>query len=324
MRRALSAHLGQHGAHHDVARGELALGVDARHEALAGGVAQQGALAAQRLGDQRRRRGVGGEAGGMELHELEVADRGAGAIGHGHAVAGGDLGVGGARVDLACPAGGEDGDHRQVQRVLAVGQVERQRADAAAVDGEQVDDELVFVELHAAAQPGRLGQRARDLAAGGVAAGVQHAAHRVRALAAEHDLAVLPVEAGADLHELAHAVGTFVDQHAHGFGVAQAGAGVDRVLVVQLGRVGFAEGRGDAALGEEGRRIVQARLGEQADMPAAGGGDRRREPGDAAAEHEHVELAAQQGARRHAGDVGTRHGGHAGAGRAGAVVLGWW
>ena len=207
-------------------------------------------------------------------------------------------GVGRARVDLPGAAGGEDGDHGQVQRVLAVVEVEREGADAAAVDGEQVDHELVLVELHAAAHAGRLGQRAGDLAAGGVAAGVGHPAHRVRALAAEHDLAVLPVEARADLDELAHPVGALVHEHPDGFGVAQAGAGVDRVLEVQLGRVGLAQGRGDAALGEEGGGVVQAGLGQQADAPAACRGDRRREAGDAAAQHEHVELAAQQRPRR--------------------------
>ncbi len=92
----------------------------------------------------------------MELDELEVADRRAGTIGHGYAVARGDFGVGRAGVDLPRSAGGEDGDHRQVERVLAVGQVERQGADAAAVDGQQIDGELVLVELHAAAHAGRL------------------------------------------------------------------------------------------------------------------------------------------------------------------------
>ena len=148
-------------------------------------------------------------------------------------------------------------DHGHVEREPAVGQIERQGAHAAAVHGEQVDDELVLVELHAAAHAGRLRQGAGHLAAGGVAAGVHHAAHRVRALAAEHDLAVDAVEARADLHELAHAVRALADQHAHGLRVAQAGAGVDRVLEVQLGRVGLAEGGGDAALGEEGRGVVR-------------------------------------------------------------------
>ena len=111
----------------------------------------------------------------MELHELEVADGGAGAVGHGDAVAGGDRRVGGASVHLPGAPGGEDRHHGDVEREPAVGEIERERADAAAVDREQVDDELVLVELHAAAQAGRLGQGARDLAAGGVTARVDDA-----------------------------------------------------------------------------------------------------------------------------------------------------
>ena len=315
MRRALARHLGEHAAHHDVARRELGLGVDGEHEALAGRVAQQGAFAAQRFGHERRRRVADGQAGRMELHELEIAERGAGAIGHRHAVAGGDLGIGRAGVDLSRASGGEDGDHRQVQRVLAVGEVERQGADATPVDGQQIDGELVFVELHATADPGRFRQGARDLAAGRVAAGVQPPGDRVRALAAEHDLAVLAVEPRADLDQLADAVGALVDEHSDGVGVAKARAGVDRVLKMQVGGVGLAQSGGDAALGKEGRRVVQAGLGQQADVPAPRRGDRRRQAGYAAAEHERVELAAQQRPRRQARDVGTRHGGHSLAGR---------
>ncbi len=322
MRRAFGAHLGEHAAHDDVARGELGLGVDGRHEALAGGVAQQGALAAQRLGDQRRRRAAGGEAGRMELDELEVADGGAGAVGHGHAVAGGHLGVGRARVDLSGPAGGEDRDHRQVQRVLAVGQVERQGADAAAVDREQVDDELVLVELHAAAHPGRLGQRARDLATGRVAAGVEHAPHRVRALPAEHDLAVLAVEPRADLDELADAVGALVDQHPHGLGSHRP---APASTVSWKCSSGESDSPRAAAMPPWARKVVvsfRRGLGEQPDAPATGGGDRGGQPGDAAAEHEDVELAAQQRTRRQADDVGARHGGHLWDGRPGRPVVG--
>ena len=177
---------------------------------------------------------------------------------------------------------------------MAVGEIERETADAATVHGEQVDDELVLVELHAAAHTGRLGQRAGDLAAGGVATGMQDAADRVRALPAEHDLAVLAVEPGTDLDQLPDPVGALVDEHPDGLGIAQPGAGVDRVLEVQLGGVGLTEGRGDAALGEEGRRVIQAGLGQQTDAPATGGGDGGRQAGYAAAQHQDVELAAQQ------------------------------
>ncbi len=280
-----------------------------RHEAFAGGVAQVGALAAQRLGDELHGLLAGhGQPRGVELHELEVADGGAGAVGHGDAVAGGDRRVGGASVHLPGAAGGEHRHHGDVEREPAVGEVQRERADAAAVDREQVDDELVLVELHAAAHAGRLGERARDLAAGGVAAGVHDPRQRVGALAPEHDLAVDLVEPRADLHELAHAVRALVHEDAHGLLVAEARAGGDGVLEVQLGRILLADGRGDAALREERGRLLEGGLGEQADAPAARGADGGREAGDAAAEHEDVEAAPVQRLAGTDRDVGTRHG----------------
>ena len=133
-----------------------------------------------------------------------------------------------------------------------------------------------------------------------------HARHRVGALLAEDDLAVDAVEVRADLHQLAHPVRSLVDQHAHGLLVAEPGAGVDRVLEVQLGRVGLAQGGGDAALGEERGGVVEGRLGEQADAPAAGGGDGGRQAGDAAAQHQHVELTSRERLVADTGDVRSR------------------
>ncbi len=307
------AHLVHHGAHDDVARGELAARVVAGHEPFAGSVAQVRALAAQRLGDELHRLlARHGQPRGMELDELEVADGGAGAVGHRNAVSRRDERIGGAPEHLPGAARGEDRDHRHVEREAAVVEVERERPDTAPAHGEQVDDELVLVELDPAAHAGGLGEGARHLAAGRVAAGVDDARHRVRALAAEDDLAVDLVEARADLHELSHAVRAFVDEDAHRLLVAEAGAGVDGVLEVELGRVRRAQGRGDAALGEERRGVVEGRLGKQPDAPAAGRADRCRQAGDPAAEDEDVEGAPVQRLSGARGDVGPGHG-HASA-----------
>ncbi len=70
------------------------------HEALAAIVAEVGALAAQRLGEQEAGYAGEGEGGGMELVKLHVGEIGAGLEGEGDAVAGGDRGVGGVGVDL--------------------------------------------------------------------------------------------------------------------------------------------------------------------------------------------------------------------------------
>jgi hypothetical protein len=87
-------------ARHHVARLQL---VD---EALTGGVAQQGAVPAQRFGEERSGHGVDGEGGGVELGELDVGHRHPRAQRHGDAVAGGLDRIGGDGVELAGAAGG--------------------------------------------------------------------------------------------------------------------------------------------------------------------------------------------------------------------------
>ena len=76
--------------------------------ALPARVAQDAAFAAHRLADEERFRLGMEQAGRVELDELHVGDGHARAVGHGHAVAGGDVGIGGVEIDLAAAAGGEE------------------------------------------------------------------------------------------------------------------------------------------------------------------------------------------------------------------------
>jgi hypothetical protein len=101
MVRALLGHAGGHGAAHHVAGGQL---VD---ELLTRPVAQQRAVAAQRLGQQRPGHGGMVQRGRVELHELDIGRGHPGPQGHGHAVAGRLRRVGGHREQLAGPAGGQ-------------------------------------------------------------------------------------------------------------------------------------------------------------------------------------------------------------------------
>ena len=148
----------------------------------------------------------------------------------------------------------------------------------------------------------RLDQRPLDLGARGRAAGV----HDPRAACARprgpaRGALLVAVEDGAERDELVHPSRALVDQHPHGVGVAQAGAGGQRVGQVQVGRVRvLAEHGGHAALGPAGRRLRQLALGEHADPHAvgAGGADGGRQAGHAAAQDEQVERF----------DVGRRSG----------------
>ena len=119
-----------------------ARGSSAEHEALAVLVAQVGPFAADRLADEVAAGAGDVEHRGMELHELHVAQLGAGAIGRGHAVAGRHRRVGRLAVDHAGAAAGQDGLLGPDQQ-LAVRRPPHQRADAAALVRQQVDREGV-------------------------------------------------------------------------------------------------------------------------------------------------------------------------------------
>ena len=103
-----------------VARREL---VD---EALAVGVEQRRALAADRLGDQEAvARAVAAQRGGVELHELEVGQRGAGGVGEQQPGADRAARVGGALPERGHAAGGE---HHARGRARAAASPRRGRA----------------------------------------------------------------------------------------------------------------------------------------------------------------------------------------------------
>ena len=118
------------------------------------GVAEEGPVPAQRLGEQRPGHGRMMQRGRVELHELHVGHRHAGPQGHGQPVGGGLGRVGGHREQLAGPAGGQHG-----------------------VVGPHLDDPAVGVEgahTRGSGRPrpagrGRTTPRARPLALGRVA-----------------------------------------------------------------------------------------------------------------------------------------------------------
>ena len=145
-----------------------------------------------------------------------------------------------------------------------------------------------------------------DLGAGRRPAGVDDPGHRVAALAGQQQPAALVgVEDGAEGDQLVDPGRALVDQDPHGVDVAQAGAGLEGVGQVEVGRVlVLGEHGGHPALGPAGGRLGQLGLGQHADPDAAQhragrGPDRGRQPGDAAAEDEEVEL----GRRRHRATV---------------------
>ena len=291
--RAQALHFMVDGARHDVAGSQLAAFVEALHEAAAVRQQQASAFAAHGFGNQERPRLRVVEAGRMELVELHVGDAAAGAPGHGDAVAGGAVRVGGVEVDLAGAAGGQhhelrlDDLHAVRLAVVGVGAAHAVRRGAEPLRGDQI-------HRHAPAQHGDVGMRrgARDQRLGdGRSGGVrdmQHAAMRVSALAGEVRRVAVAVERETQRRHMVDALGRARDRIAHDLFVAQSGAGVDGVGDVGIEAVVWMRHRGHAALGAIGGAAVQGILGEHRHAQVVGQVQRRRQACGAAADHQHV------------------------------------
>ena len=226
--------------------------MEAGHEGLAAPVAQDAALAAHRLADQEAAVGVAVKAGGMELAELHVRDPGSRAPGHGHAVARGDVGVGGVEVGLGPAARGQDRGLGQERVDFAGGRIEGVGPESLGAAGEQVHAVVALVERDARRAAGLGGESALDLVAGQVG-GVQDAPGRVAALARQvvGGLAALALagEAHAPFDEVIDALGAIAHHGLHHLGLAKARARLERILDMGQKAVVLAQNAGNAALG---------------------------------------------------------------------------
>ena len=173
----LGVHALGHGPAHHVPRRQLV------HEPLAPGVPQQGAVAPQRLGEQRAGHGRMVQGGRVELHELDVGHRDPGPQRHGQPVAGGLGRVGGDREDLPGAPGGQHGVGGPHLDDAAVG-VEGHHPPAPAALHQQVEGEPLL-EHGGGRGPGGVDQGPLDLGAGRRPAGVDHPGRGVAALAGE-------------------------------------------------------------------------------------------------------------------------------------------
>ncbi len=251
----------------DIARSQVGQLVDALHEPVAVPVDEERTLAADRLGDQRllpARVRAQPHHGGVELHELQVAQHRAGAVGDGHPVAGRHRGVRGLREDLPEAAAGQDhgpapnGTHA-VALALAH-HVEGDAGDAAVLGRQQVDGQGVLddLDLGSARDGGEEG--ALDLGAGGVPSRVGDPVTVVAALAGQAELTVgVQVEVGAEGDQLADGLRPLGHEHPDRLRVAGAGTGDQGVLLVLRRGVPRAEGGCDAALAPTASSLRRAR-----------------------------------------------------------------
>ncbi len=186
------------------------------------------------------------EGGGVELHEFHVGDGRAGAVGHGDAVAGGDVGIAGVEVDLAGTAGRQHGDRRPKGvdlAGLAVEHIDAEAAvglDAAPGDlgfGDQIDGDMVFVDGDVRVGLDGLHQGPFDLLAG-LVLGVVDAALAVAAFPGQVvGLVLFAGEVDAPVDQVFDGRRAVFDHHADDLFVGKPGAGFHGVPDMLIERV---------------------------------------------------------------------------------------
>ena len=308
------------GSGDDVARREVLERVDTGHHPLAGGVVEDRSFAAHRFGDERLLAGgvrTAPHHRRVELHELDVAHGEPGAQGDRRAVARDRRRVRRRREDLAEAAGGEHdgaGGHR-ADGGDAAGRVEQGDGDAGRLAtavvgsaGDEVEGEGPLEHVDAG-RDRRFVERALDLGAGTIAAGVDDAVVAVAALAGERraEPVVARVERRTEAHEVADRRRRLGHELADDGLVAQPGAGRQRVADVLLERVGRVEDTGQATLGPRRRAGVEDVLGDDQHAAHRPHGEGGGEPGGTRSEHDDVDVALPRRRRRGQACAGSPH-----------------
>ncbi len=241
------------------------------------------ALAADRLGHEEALAALDADHGGrVELQQLEVGERCAGALREQQPDALGAGRVGRARPHRGATAGGDhDGARGEDPPVLAdqpgaAPAGAPQRAGARAL--EHGDARLLGDERR---------ELAHDAPPGRAAAGVHDATHGVTALEAEREVSLaVGVEAHAESLQVAHAVGRLAGEDLGGRAAHEPAPGELGVAQVKLGAVVGGKRCGEAALRPVAGRARERRGRDERDRrPVARGAQRCVQPGGARSDH---------------------------------------
>ncbi len=265
------------GARHHIARLELG------GEALAGFVDEHRAFAAHRLAHQRHRVEADIKRGGMELNEFHVGQQRAGARGERQSLAKRAERVGGVAIEPADAAGG---DHHAARRQQHAPHRSRGKDARDATLGHHQAARLDAIEHGDRRRASdRRDQRAHDLAAAAVAAGMHDTAPAMRGFEAQREAAIgAAIEGDAVPHQRRDGrrrrCGDALDHR----GVAEPVPGRHCVGGVQQRLVVIAQRGGDAALGEgAGDAGAERRPGEDDDR-LGGEMQGRHQPGETRAD----------------------------------------
>jgi hypothetical protein len=145
---------------------------------------------------------------------------------------------------------------------------------------------IEHAKLRMSAHP--LPERTGDLTACGIPR-VEDAPNGVRGFPPKSRPALgIAIELGTPVNELAHVVRSLTDEHLHRRHVAEARAGLDRVVAVQIDAVVGTERGCNTALGVTGVALAAIGLGDQHDRAVRHQMIGRTQAGYAAADHDEI------------------------------------
>ena len=251
-------------ARHDVARRELGerdARLTMKRSPLR--VDEHRAFAAHRLGDQRERVLRRVERGRMELHELHVGQRHAGAMRDREAVAGGDDGIRRVAIDLAAAAGRE---HGRVGDDLgrAAGDA-RAHADALrrAATMRSSTRACSSTRMRSLARTRAMSVRATSAPVWSPCAWTMRFVECAASRPSLSSPARVEIELRAGRLQLAHARRPFLHEHLTAAASHSAAPAASVSCRCSVGRIAGAERGGDAALRVRGGAVEQRALGQQ-------------------------------------------------------------
>ena len=173
---------------------------------------------------------------------------------------------------------------------------------------EQVEREGVLPDPDVGPGAGLLDDGPHHLAAGGVAQGVDDAGVLCPPSRRQGELAVVLVEVRAPRDQLGDPPRRLADDQLDDLAVAEPLAGGERVVDVVLEVVLGVEHAGDAALGVGAVALADLVLGDDQDPVRLGNPERRAQPGEAAADDQHVGEVVRQLTRVEAHQAASRGG----------------
>ena len=286
---------------HDVARRQLGPLVVVGHEPPAGRVDQPRAFAAHRFGDQAAAAAGDVQHRRMKLHELHVAQLGAGAIRERLAVAGRHFGIRRLAINLPGAARAQNRLLGPDERAAVLG-VPHERAAAAAFVREQIDRERVRPDLGVV-----LRSRTRSIIARitswPVASPSACTMRRWLCPPSRPSISSPSSVSKFVPHSISWRMCSrrFADDHLDDFAIAQIGAGDERVVDMAVEVVLRIEHAGDAALGVRAVRLLHRVLGDHQQRQPRIDLHRRPQAGNAAADDQHIGKVMRNplGMKRH-------------------------